>query len=473
MLRTLHEEYALAWLQISTISLFTLIGSLIYLLNYISTRINYSRSRLETVCGSLNTISEQIYNAPSILLQASMNSVNTAKENIHRNLSTAIDVVENVTVWLVSMYKSTYRCLLGLAIRSIFLVVTRIAGPIQQVAESVTSFLHIGESSTIPLDWTQSLNNTQARVDEWFRKEDETIRLWVGKPFNLLQTQLNTTFDSWKPPSMNKTLITNNSSNTFQLLEQQPCQSDQLLSAINQVEQDITYFIYILIGVLVGLVATCTVVNLIVIHFRHHQVAQARALFIKVSQTDIIQSTQDLLDKYIWTILTTMLPWQKRRQKLHQLLHFMSHHIIVYCLVVGIAGLCMTYGLSWLIETKSQEIYAEFAAKTQEWTTNATAEWTSTASNQFSSINEWLNKTELDLNDHAFGIIKSSAIAINDTLTNVVDQIHSLIQTVLGGTLFEAPAKELTQCLLLTRIENIEQGLTWIVSISAFYFTEI
>lgn len=465
MLRTLNEKYALAWLQISTITLFTLIGSLIYLLNYISIHLDASRSRLETVCDSINISSEQIFNAPSILLQASINSVYTAKNNIHRNLSTAVNVIENIIVWLISMYKSTYRCLLGLAVRSILSLVTQIAGPIQKVAQGVTSFLHLDESTSQIMGWTESLNNTQHKIEEWFNNDDAMIRSWIDKPFSALQSQLNSTFDAWQPPLMtnittNTTTITATTAN----FQRQPCQSDQLLSAINQVEHELTYFIYIVIGVLVGLVVVCTVVNLIAIRFRHHQVAQARALFLNLYQTENTAVQQDLVDRYIWTTSTIMLSWQKRKQRLHQLFHFMSHPIVVYCLVVGVAGVCMTYGLAWLMESKSQQAYAAFAMKTQAWTANATAEWTNSASHQFTSINGWLNETELDLNNHAFGIIKSSAITINDTLSTVVDQIHTLIQTVLGGTPLETPAKELTQCLLLTKIENIEQGLTWIVS---------
>ncbi|KAK4516902.1 uncharacterized protein ATC70_000229 [Mucor velutinosus] len=469
MLRTLNEQYALAWLQISTITLFTLIGSLIYLLNYTSTHLNASRSRLETVCDSINTSSEQIYNAPSILLQASIHSVYTAKDNIHRNLSTAVNVIENVVVWLISLYKSTYRCLLGLAVRSILSVVTQIARPIQKVAQGVTSFLHLDESTLHTAGWTESLNTTQHKIEAWFKDDNAVIRSWVDTPFNALQGQLNATFDAWQPPLM--TNIT--TAVTTAKFQQQPCQSDQLLSAINHVEHELTYFIYITLGALVGLVVVFTIVNLVAIRCRHHQVAQARSLFLSLYQTDKNAAIQDLLDRYIWTTFTIVLPWQKRKQRLHQLFHFMSHPIVVYCLVVGVAGVCMTYGLAWLIESKSQQVYAEFVTKLQAWTVNATAEWTSTASHQFASINGWLNETESDLNSHAFGIIKSSALTINDTLSNVVEQIHTLIQTVLGGTLLETPAKELTQCLLLTKIENIEQGLTWIAGHSYVRLTRI
>ncbi|KAL9558755.1 hypothetical protein MBANPS3_000741 [Mucor bainieri] len=447
----------------------TLNEHLVYLLNYIALHLTASRSRLETVCDSINTSSEQIYNAPSILLQASLHSVYTAKDNIHRNLSTAVSVIESVIVWLISMYKSTYRCLLGLAVRSILSLVTQIAGPIQTVAQGVTSLLHLDEATLHIAGWTASLNSTQHKIDDWFKNDDALIRSWIDPPFKALQGQLNATFDGWEPPS---SLMTNLTTAKFQ---QQPCQSDQLLSAIDQVEHELTYFIYMAIGVLAGLVVVLTVANLVAIRLRHHQVAQARSFFLSLyHQADGKQEEaavqEDLLDRYIWTTSTIMLSWQKRKQRLHQLFHFMCHPIVVYCLVVGVAGLCMTYGLAWLIESKSQQAYAEFATKTQAWTANATAEWTNATSRQFASINGWLNETELDLNNHAFGIIKDSAMAVNDTLASVVEQIHTLIQTVLGGTLLETPARELTQCLLLTKIENIEQGLTWIVSSNVVLF---
>ncbi|CEP09641.1 hypothetical protein [Parasitella parasitica] len=461
MIRTLNENYSLAWLQMSTISLFTLIGSLLTVLHFISTHVNASRSRIETVCESINTKSEQIFNAPQILLQASVNSVFTAKDNIHRSLSTAIDVFENILVWLISMYKSTFRCLLSLAVHSVLSIVMLITKPLQKVAEGVTSILHLDDGSGQAMDWTQSLNKTQMQIDEWFKNDDAIVRQWIDKPFSKLQGQLNSTFDSWHPPALN--LAHTNSS--------QPCQPDPLMTAIDVVEHGLKFFVYIVIGVLVGLILVCTIVNVVAIRVRHRQIARARSIYLAFDEKP--HDKREEMDRYVWTLSSTMLSWQKRKNKVHQLLHFMSHPMVVYCLVVGTAGLIMTYGLAWLVETKSHALFDEFANKTEEWAKNATAQWTGAVTHQFENINTWIGQAESDLNEHAFGVIRSSAIAVNDTLGIVVKEIHNLIQSALGGTPLEQPAQEVIQCLLLNKIESIEQGLTWIAGHSNVHLSRV
>lgn len=456
IMRTLAEKYALAWLDTSTITLFTLIGSLLYLFTGIAHPIARSRSRLETVCDSINTSSEQIYHAPTLLLQASLASMHSAKENIHRNLSTAVTVLESCLVWLILLYKSTYRCLLGLAVSAVLSLVTQIVGPVQNVAEGITSFLHLGDS-TPGSDWVQSIENTKIQIDQWFKNDEETLKQWLDTPFQALQTQLNNTFSGWQPPPFQY---------ASKFAEQeQLCDSGTLLQALDNAEKQLGQCIQIVVGFLCGILFIYVLVNLVTIRFRHYRVAQARALYLRhfpyCATTDTDRAI--LLDKYIWST-TTVLSWQKRQQVLHQLLCFMNHPVALYCLLTGVGGLVMVYSLAWLLQNKAHRIYTDLTAQMQQWTTNATSQWAGVASSQFDEMNEWIQATELELNHHAFGIIRESAIAINDTLTNVVHQVQDLIQTVLGGTLLETPAKELTQCLLFTKIENIEQGVTWIVS---------
>jgi hypothetical protein len=450
-MRTLAEKYALAWLDTSTITLFTLIGSLLYLLSSISHHMAHSRSRLETVCDAMNTTSEQIYHAPTLLLEASLVSMVTAKENIHRNLSTAVTVLESCVVWLILLYKSTYRCLLGLAIRAVLSLVTQIAGPVQHIAESITSLLHL-DASVVGKDWVQSIQSTQTQIDQWFDNGEQ----WLNTPFQALQTQLNNTFNAWQPSLFQNTSILQ------QQQHQYFCDSTPLIAAITEAEKQLKWFIWIVIGFLFGILFVCVLIHLVCIRFRHYRVARARSLYLR---TTTEKDRDMLLDKYIWST-TTLMSWRKRNQPLHQLLCFLNHPVALYCLLVGISGLVMIYGLVWLLQTKSHQIYTELAAQMQQWTENATFQWTRATTNQFDEMNHWIQATELDLNNHAFGIIRDSAITINDTLTNVVSQVQDLIQTVLGGTLLETPAKELTECLLLTKVENIEQGLTWIVSTS-------
>jgi hypothetical protein len=344
-MRTLAEKYALAWLNTCTITLFTLIGSLLYLLNGISNHMAHSRSRLETVCDSINASSEQIYHAPTMLLQASIASMLAAKENIHRNLSTAVTVLESCLVWLILLYKSTFRCLLGLAVQAVLSLVTQIVGPVQHVAEGITSFLNLG-NSVIGGDWVASVQNTQTQIDQWFKNDEETLKKWLDIPFQFLQTQLNNTFSAWQPPLFQKNA-------SMFTLNQQPCNSEHLLQAINDAEKQLVGYVQIVIGFLFGILFICILINLVCIRFRHYRVAQARALYLRFfpycATTDKDRTV--LLDKYIWSTKTIM-PWQKRHQPLHQLLYFMNHPVALYCLLVGIGGLVMMHSLSWLLQNK-------------------------------------------------------------------------------------------------------------------------
>ncbi|KAI9246641.1 hypothetical protein EDC94DRAFT_571055 [Helicostylum pulchrum] len=463
MRATLNEKYSLAWLQMSTIVIFTLVGSLLYILSHLTEYMQASRSRLETVCDSINTTSEQIFNTPSILLNATMKSMLTSKENIHRNLLAVVSILESCIAWLVQTYKSTYRCLLGLALHTVLSLVTQIADPLQKAAQGITSFITGG--NFVSGDWTQSLTNTQIKIDDWFKNDHDIIQEIINKPFQLLQTQINDTLSEWQPPTYQLTNLQ---------LQEQTCNTVSLLESLNNVENELSNYIIVLIGILLGSLLVCILLNIWMIRFRQKQVAQMRALILRLFRTLPIDEEEGsvVLDNYT---LTTKTKTTTTTTELfpYRLFYFISRPIAVYCFFVGTIGLITTFSLVHILETKSQELYQQFTVETQQWTLDASSQWTNYAMNEYQNINYWIAETELNLNQHAFGVIKNTAITINDTLGNVVDQVQNLIHTVLGGTLLEEPAKDLTHCLLLTKIENIEKGLTWIVNHAYINITRI
>lgn len=439
MRATLNEKYSLAWLQMSTIVIFTLVGSLLYILSHLTEYMQVSRSKLGTVCDSINTTSEQIFNAPSILLNATLKSMLTSKENIHRNLLAVVSILESCIVWLVQTYKSTYRCLLGLALHTVLSLVTQIVEPLQKAAQGITSL--ITGVNFVSGDWTQSLTNTQTKIDDWFKNDNDIIQEIINKPFQLLQTQINDTLSKWQPPKYQLTSLQP---------QEQTCDTVSLLESLNHAEKELSNYIIIFIAILLGSLLVCILLNIWMIRFRHKQVAQMRALILRLFRASPIDKEEGpvLLDN----------------DTTYRLFYFISRPIAVYCFFVGTIGLITTFGLVRILETKSQALYQQFTVETQQWALDASSQWTDYAVNEYQNINYWIAETELNLNQHAFGVIKNTAITINDTLGNVVDQVQNLIHTVLGGTLLEEPAKDLTHCLLLTKIENIEKGLTWVVS---------
>lgn len=111
----------------------------------------------------------------------------------------------------------------------------------------------------------------------------------------------------------------------------------------------------------------------------------------------------------------------------------MTHPLAVYCLAVGVVGALTQLTLGLLLPSMED-------------------------------INAWIAGTETDLNTHALGIIRDTATTANQTVAAVVDHITTFLKATLGGTILERPATDVLNCLILLKLEKMEQGLTWMVS---------
>ncbi|KAI8886397.1 hypothetical protein K501DRAFT_292798 [Backusella circina FSU 941] len=442
---TLAEKYSLAWLQIATITLLTIIGSLVNLLDRFQKQMTQSRARVETVCDAIRTTSEQIYQGPQLLVNASLKSIYTAKENILRAIHSGIMMLQKVIVWLIQTYKSTYRCLLLFVINSVMSILKFVLGPLQKAAESIASLVTGGPSGQLG-DWTQILSGIQAKIDQWFKLDDQFVEGIVGKPFEALSGQLNATLGEWKPSLFQQERLS--SMPTFE------CNPQAITHALDTIETSTRGIIMTVIEVLVALIVVFTLVNILYIRFRHR--------FSKESLGGK-EEGKSSLEEYIWANYeSSWIPWEKRHGFFYRLVRYMSHPMVVYCLLTGVYGLAITMATQWLMEQKTMGLYSDFDHQVDLWTIATTTQWKLHALDQFQAANQWIGETEADLNHIAFGVVKSTVFTLNDTLSAVVNQIQSSIDHVLGGTIFETPAKDVIQCLLLTKIENIESGLTWI-----------
>jgi hypothetical protein len=448
---TLAEKYSLAWLQMATITLLTIIGGLVNLLAHFQKQMTQSRARVETVCDSIRTTSEQIYQGPHLLVNASLKSIYTAKENILRTMYSGIMMLQHIIVWLIQTYKSTYRCLLLFVFNSVTTILKSVLGPLQKAAEGISSLV-TGGSSTQLGDWTQTLSGIQDSIDKWFRLDDDFVNGIVGKPFEALSGQLNATLGDWKPTLFQQE---RSSKPPFE------CDPQAITHAMDNIESSTRGVIMAVIGVLIALFIVFTLINIFYIRFRHGFIQKRR----------VVKEGTVSFEEYIWVAYeSSWIPWEKRNHFFFRLVHYMSHPMVVYCLLAGAGGLMITIMAQWFVEQKTMTLYSDLDHQIDVWTTMTTRQWKLHALDQFQAANQWIDETETDLNQKAFGVVKSTAFTLNDTLSAVVNQIQTSIDHVLGGTIFETPAKDVIQCLLLTKIENIESGLTWIVSLFFFFF---
>ncbi|KAI8330948.1 hypothetical protein EDC96DRAFT_451963 [Choanephora cucurbitarum] len=474
-MRSIHMSYSYAWIQVSAIVIGTIIGSLFYMVKQIGSSIESVKLKAESACDIVDATAIQLYNMPQLQLESAIQSIYTTKENIHQTLIVITSSVEKCIVWLSSFYKSMYRCLLGVAIHTVLELVKQVIGPVQTVASGIASFFHVEGASTDNLQWFQALNDVQGKIDQWFQKDNGLLEQVVHKPFSLLQSQINSTIGSWNPPPFHLNQIERNVSAQFLL--KQPCNTDELVHSLDYAYHNLAKHIYILVGVLFGLLLVCGIANLTVVRLRHRQVMQARTTFLKLA-TELPEkghSLVSLLDEYTWntSYLSPFVSWETYNKPVYRILSVLMHPGSLCCLFVAISGILMVHLLCWLLVARSEEAFTAFNDQAHQWALGMTSEWSINANNQINEINEWINQTEYHLNNNMLSVIQGSAGALNGTLNHVVHQIGELISNILGGTVLETSAKQLAQCLVVEKIENIEAGLTWIADVTFVHLGRI
>lgn len=78
-------------------------------------------------------------------------------------------------------------------------------------------------------------------------------------------------------------------------------------------------------------------------------------------------------------------------------------------------------------------------------------------------VNKVLSSVEDTINDRMFGQwIKTTSAQLNGTLVEFYDDLESILNKILGGTVFERSAQNFMFCVLGSKIVALEQGLTWV-----------
>ncbi|KAI5969972.1 PRM1 [Candida margitis] len=79
------------------------------------------------------------------------------------------------------------------------------------------------------------------------------------------------------------------------------------------------------------------------------------------------------------------------------------------------------------------------------------------------SVNEYINTTQGNLNEELFGEIRETAIKVNSTIGEFVDNLDSAITDIFGATSILASAvNTVVYCTVGRKLLKLEQGCTWL-----------
>ncbi|CAO3634049.1 unnamed protein product [Cunninghamella blakesleeana] len=305
----LGGQYCVAWLNMGVIVLLMVLMTLITLYPTITLAFQYMEDQLKLLCSQINQAAYQI-NQVSFLINQYIQQVHQCiVQHIQRGLIMMIDIIKYVILWLVDIYKSTYRCLFVFTINTLLSVLTIITKPLQQITESVlkgvdtiidsigSTLFHQENVSSLPTtlsNWTLSTEETQKKVHQWSTYSTDTLHEWISQPFDLLQQKINKSIIH-DTSMMNHSLAVihsnhNNDNNNGinQSSSSSPsyiytinenasyCNLNTVIHDLHEAESSIKLILHIGIIIVVILMMICIILKMMYLRYRHRYLQRLR-----------------------------------------------------------------------------------------------------------------------------------------------------------------------------------------------------
>ncbi|KAF7722779.1 plasma membrane fusion protein prm1 [Apophysomyces ossiformis] len=493
---SLNQLYTIAWLNFGSLAIATTLASLFLFHVAIKTNFRTAQNRLHMLCMEMDTAAAEVIATPQVFFHYVMESNQIAVDNIRHELLIAITLMENSILWAIGVYKSSIQCFLGLAINGLLEVITKITTPVQQATETIwqstdaietqlKDWLSNSNSSSTGTysnltaatvafgNWTNTLSEIEIKVANWTASNE--TNLWIDKPFQGLKYQVNSSFINISKtiqPAWNSADI----KNVF------VCDSTDITAMLQQTEAELLRLTYILMGVLLIAFLVCAILNAMHLRLRHRLLERATPLLFSTSaeeenqrltynrQTDNAHYLSRLVTQPFVSRLASInsAAIKKQRSSRWWLIAFLTQPMILYCLGLALCGMTTVGILTESTRQLFQNRLGDFERNMQRWA-NATLETflmntTIQVQSQTDQLNQWISETEIQLNNETLAIARGTASMLNATLTAVVDTVQIMIHDTLDDTILQTPAKSLLQCLFLSKIAPIEEGLTWVVN---------
>ncbi|KAJ7646929.1 plasma membrane fusion protein PRM1 [Roridomyces roridus] len=446
-------------------------------------------------------------------------AVNDSMNAARATLILALTVMEAIINFIVDTYRSTFLCFLELviqgglailagAVQELNVVVGAAASGIRtaiqdtvsgadkilQDAASVVSKFGVNinpsipvpdlsalENVTLPQSFTDAINNLNSTIPT-FTELKQLIDQFVDTPFEVLKADINETFSGI---SFNSSVLAVPELNTLSFCSDLDTSFiDDLGHDLVQVAKIGTVIIIILIFVLIGL-------NCLLEWYkwrcqRRHLEYTRQAwtsdptLFnktatgglpnITLSDHNLLMLQADgahpLLTRIANRISATLRLSPSKHINLRWFLHYVFHPPALACFLIGFFGL-LSVELQLLA---MRPLVAKFSAQAQSTATDfSNTIATSINASMFNQSAEYANSvnTHIDsiqgtINDGLFGWVNTTTTTLNSTIEAVYEDIQNAVNKVFNGTILDAPVQIFIKCLIGSKIEAIENALTFL-----------
>ncbi|TIB79971.1 hypothetical protein E3Q08_03963 [Wallemia mellicola] len=152
-----------------------------------------------------------------------------------------------------------------------------------------------------------------------------------------------------------------------------------------------------------------------------------------------------------------------RRDGIRWFALIMMHPYIVTLFCMGLIGFVSTGAQLVIIDKLQNKFIVRAQSSYNKVETQLEQALAASTSGILSNkTNNAIDIVETTINDDIFGWVDDGVVPINDTLTAFEDGLNNAIETAFNGTFIEDAIANYVQCVIGSKIDTLESGLTWI-----------
>lgn len=132
----------------------------------------------------------------------------------------------------------------------------------------------------------------------------------------------------------------------------------------------------------------------------------------------------------------------------------------LFVLSLAVSGL-LSCLCQWLLLKAAQRTIPELASQVDAYAGNVVASLEKASQTWADDANAVVKSLNDDINKDVLSYVTNATDTVNNTITTFANAMEKELETVFGGTILLDPIKTVIHCVIGTKIENLQKGLTW------------
>lgn len=498
----LRARLSQTWINRWTILLLLVLIRTLFAIASLDDNLGSARTQALSACTSVENVGSAMASMPYYMSQGvnelSAQGIEKAINGLMEMLIMSVTGVEEIVVFIINLLTQTYVCLITLAVGGSLHVAIDVAEDVgnflnstiqdvgKDLGDTTTSFQNamngfvadidkLGsvakkltpptidlssdisklDSVQLPTDYDQDLQKLNTSIPT-FAQVNNFTNYAIKLPFEEVKKLLNESLPKY---TMDRSLfpVPDKERLTF-------CSDD---NGINDFFDDLVKLEHLakkIFLVVLCIAAVLAILPMAYNEYRRYKRMEERAVVIRNDALEPMDSVYIVSRPYtadlgLW--LAKRFNSDRRKALVRWSVAYATTIPMLFILSLALAGLLGCLCQYILLKSIEKEVpvlenqVIGFADKVINQLNNASEQWAT-------GTNKIIVDTNTQINDDVFGWVNTTTSAVNNTLNVFVDGMVDALNVTFGGTVLYEPILDVLDCLILLKIQGIENGLTWV-----------